>query len=125
VVSATRRAEIRRSRFQWLEKNILSFSNHWKKINPFFQGLEKRVAENVAAYQEERGYSPKVVVAGDRIYGIGNSQKNADLALELAQDGALVLQLANAFSGINYMTDAQREFIENWEVESCREKQEG
>ena len=42
---------------------------------------------------------------------------------ELAQDGALVMQLAEAFGGINYMTDEQREFIENWEVESYRAQQ--
>jgi rhamnose utilization protein RhaD (predicted bifunctional aldolase and dehydrogenase) len=77
----------------------------------------------VEAYKTERGYAPKVVVAGDRVYGIGNSQKNAGLALELAQDGALVMQLSEAFGGINYMTDTQREFIENWEVESYRAKQ--
>ncbi len=40
-----------------------------------------------------------------------------------AEDGALVMQLAEAFGGINYMTDTQREFIENWEVESYRQKQ--
>lgn len=80
-------------------------------------------ATGAEAYQAERGYAPKVIVSGDRVYGIGNSQKNADLALELAQDGALVIQLAEAFGGINYMTDAQREFIENWEVESYRSKQ--
>jgi rhamnose utilization protein RhaD (predicted bifunctional aldolase and dehydrogenase) len=77
----------------------------------------------VETYEAERGYAPKVVVNGERVFGIGNSQKNADLALELAQDGALVIQLAEAFGGINYMTDAQREFIENWEVEAYRQKQ--
>jgi len=80
-------------------------------------------ADGAAAYQSKYGYMPKVVVAGDRVYGIGNSQKNAGLALELAQDGALVMQLSDAFGGSNYMTDAQREFIENWEVESYRAKQ--
>ena len=75
-------------------------------------------------YQLSFGYQfTKKVVSGDRVYGIGTSQKNADLALELAQDGALVLQLVQAFGGLNPMTDAQREFIENWEVESYRQKQ--
>lgn len=92
----------------------------YSKAFPFTAEL---TAEAAAAYKEERGYAPKVVVSGDRVYGIGNSRKNADLALELAQDGALVMQLAEAFGGINYMTDAQREFIENWEVESYRSKQ--
>jgi rhamnose utilization protein RhaD (predicted bifunctional aldolase and dehydrogenase) len=87
---------------------------------PFTDAL---TAEAIANYTSERGYAPKVVVAGDRVYGIGTSKKNADLALELAQDGAVVQQLSEAFGGINTMTDSQREFIENWEVESYRQKQ--
>lgn len=94
----------------------------YAKAFPFAAELTE---ENVAAYQAERGYMPKVVIAGDCVYGIGTSQKNADLALELAQDGALVLKLAEAFDGIEYMSDAAREFIENWEVESYRQKQAG
>jgi len=92
----------------------------YSKAFPFTVDL---TAAAVAQYKNERGYAPKVVVSGDRVYGIGNSQKNAELALELALDGALVMQLSEAFGGINYMTDAQREFIENWEVESYRSKQ--
>ena len=92
----------------------------YSKAFPYQGNLEVSGAE---AYQAERGYAPKLVVNGEQVYGIGNSQKNADLALELAMDGALVMQLAEAFGGINYMTDAQREFIENWEVESYRSKQ--
>jgi len=92
----------------------------YSKAFPFTAELTD---EAVAQYKADRGYAPKVVVAGDRVYGIGNSQKNADLALELAQDGAFVMQLTEAFGGINYMTDAHREFIENWEVESYRQKQ--
>lgn len=94
----------------------------YAKAFPFTGAL---TADAVADYKTERGYAPKVVVAGGRVYGIGTSQKNADLALELAQDGALVVQLAEAFGGINYMTYAAREFIENWEVESYRQKQAG
>lgn len=94
----------------------------YAKAFPFAGSL---TAESVAKYKSERGYAPKVVIAGRRVYGIGTSQKNAGLALELAQDGALVIQLAEAFGGIEYMTDAAREFIENWEVESYRQKQAG
>jgi rhamnose utilization protein RhaD (predicted bifunctional aldolase and dehydrogenase) len=76
-----------------------------------------------ADYRAERGYAPKVVVTGDGVYGLGTSQKNADLALELLKDGAQLEQLAEAFGGIQYMSDAAREFIENWEVEAYRQKQ--
>jgi len=92
----------------------------YSKAFPFSSELN---GQNLGRYKAERGYAPKVVVAGGRVYGIGSSQKNADLALELAQDGALVMRLADAFGGVNYMTDPQREFIENWEVESYRAKQ--
>jgi rhamnose utilization protein RhaD (predicted bifunctional aldolase and dehydrogenase) len=80
-------------------------------------------SEGLAAYQSERGYLPKVIVTLGRVYGVGTSQRNAELALELALDGAQVIGLAEAFGGICYMSDAQREFIENWEVEAYRQKQ--
>lgn len=79
--------------------------------------------EGASAYQSAHGYAPKLVVTADGVYGIGNSQKNADLSVELAQDGALVMQLAEAFGGIHFMTSAQVEFIENWEVEAYRQQQ--
>jgi rhamnose utilization protein RhaD (predicted bifunctional aldolase and dehydrogenase) len=94
----------------------------YAKAFPFAGTL---TAESVGRYKAERDYAPKVVIAGRRVYGVGTSQKNADLALELAQDGALVLKLTEAFGGVEYMTDAAREFIENWEVESYRQKQAG
>ena len=92
----------------------------YSKAFPFTGELSFDGAEG---YKSERGYAPKVVVAGGCVYGIGNSRKNAGLALELARDAALVMQLTEAFGGVNYMTDTQREFIENWEVESYRAKQ--
>lgn len=94
----------------------------YAKAFPFAGTL---TAESVGRYKAERGYAPKVVIAGRRVHGVGTSQKNADLALELAQDGALVLKLTEAFGGVEYMTAAAREFIENWEVESYRQKQAG
>ena len=58
-----------------------------------------------------------------RFYSIGPNLAGTYLALELSRDGALIKQLAEAFGGINYLDDASREFIENWEVESYRRKQ--
>jgi rhamnose utilization protein RhaD (predicted bifunctional aldolase and dehydrogenase) len=57
------------------------------------------------------------------VFGIGTTETKASLALEFARDGALVMQLAKAFGGIEYLSDLSRDFIENWEVESYRSKQ--
>ncbi len=80
-------------------------------------------AAALSAYIAERGYAPKVISSADAVYGIGTSPKNASLALELAADATHVLQLTETFGGVDYMTTAAREFIENWEVESYRQQQ--
>jgi len=92
----------------------------YSKSFPFTAELTE---ENIAAFKERFGCSPRVIVTADAVFGAGVSQKVADLALLLAQDGALVQQLAEAFGGLQFMTDAAREFIENWEVEAYRAKQ--
>ena len=81
----------------------------------------KLTEEAAANYKTQHGFTPKVVVGANRVFGLGATRNNAELALELAQDGAQVMQLAEAFGGIEYMTDRAREFIENWEVESYRQ----
>ncbi len=77
----------------------------------------------VAAYIERHGYPPRVVATGAVVAGVGASEARADLALTLARDGALVKQLADAFGGLDYMTPRALAFIDNWEVESYRQKQ--
>jgi len=83
----------------------------------------KPTLESVLDFQNKHGYVPRVISFNNAVYGVAETEKKAMLALELAQDGALVEKLAAAFGGIEYMTDAAREFIENWEVESYRQKQ--
>lgn len=84
---------------------------------------EKPTPQAVAAFRQKHGYLPQVIAFGAMVLGVGQTAKKAALALELAMDGALVKQLAEAFGGIDYMTDAARTFIENWEVESYRSRQ--
>jgi len=80
-------------------------------------------AEGVAAFVKRRGYAPHVFRFNQSVFGVSESASGAQLALELAKDGAIVEKLAAAFGGIDYMSDSAREFIENWEVESYRKKQ--
>ena len=77
--------------------------------------------EAVEAFRRTRGYFPSVVAYDDMgLFGVGATEKNARLALEFSQDGALVKQLAEAFGGIRYMDERARDFIDNWEVEAYR-----
>ena len=87
-----------------------------------FPFSDELTQENAYAYNAKYGFAPKVVINNSRIYGLGLTEKNAGLALLFAQDGAQVMKLSRAFGGIDYMTDRAREFIENWEVESYRQK---
>jgi rhamnose utilization protein RhaD (predicted bifunctional aldolase and dehydrogenase) len=79
--------------------------------------------EGIAAFKERHGYVPQVFSFNQSVFGVAESEKGAALALELAKDGALVEKLTKAFGGVQYMSDAARDFIENWEVESYRKKQ--
>jgi rhamnose utilization protein RhaD (predicted bifunctional aldolase and dehydrogenase) len=79
--------------------------------------------QSILDFKEKNGYYPKILETPATVYSIGPNLAGTYLALELARDGALIKQLAGAFGGINYLDDASREFIENWEVESYRRKQ--
>lgn len=92
----------------------------YSKSFPYTGPLTKRGLE---LFKQKHGYAPRVIVTKVGVFGVGPTQKVAQLALELAQDGALLQQLAQAFGGIQFLSDAAREFIENWEVESYRAKQ--
>jgi rhamnose utilization protein RhaD (predicted bifunctional aldolase and dehydrogenase) len=78
--------------------------------------------EGLLAFRQKHGYSPRVIVCPAAVYGVASSEKGAELALDFAQDAARIVRLADAFGGVQWMTDAARSFIENWEVESYRSK---
>ena len=79
--------------------------------------------QSILDFKRAKGYYPKILETPELVYSVGSSLAGAYLALELARDGALIKQLAEAFGGINYLDEASRDFIENWEVESYRRKQ--
>lgn len=85
-----------------------------------FKGEPEAAA--LTAYREKHGCWPRVVETADAVYGFGSNRKVADLALEMAWDGALIARYANAFGGIQYLGERFVRFIEGWEVESYRQK---
>lgn len=80
--------------------------------------------EDVDAYVKANGFKPLVVsVPGKGVFCAGDTLKGASTVAALAADAGLVKQLAAAFGGPHYLSDRDRLFIENWEVESYRRAQ--
>lgn len=80
----------------------------------------------VAAYAGKWGMTPRVLtLAGGLVIGAGKNLPAAEGVLVAARDAGLVQQLTAAFGGPRYLPDREREFIENWEVESYRQKVAG
>jgi rhamnose utilization protein RhaD (predicted bifunctional aldolase and dehydrogenase) len=99
-----------------LSPDHIVYAKSYPLIN---EPTSKAVSEYKACY----GYPPQILVCRGGVFGVGSSEKKVALSLELARNGALVVQLAGAFGGAEYMTEAARRFIEGWEVESYRQKQ--
>ncbi len=79
--------------------------------------------EAVDEFKMKFSYKPLLVsVPGKSVFCAGNTLNDAMICLEIAKDASLVQKLASACGGVNYLSDAHRSFIENWEVESYRKK---
>ena len=79
--------------------------------------------EAVNAFKSERGYLPRMVeIPGKAVFCAGKNRSAAETVRKIAESGSLIAQLAAAFGGVRFLNDAQRSFIENWEVESYRSK---
>ncbi|MDD4870483.1 MAG: class II aldolase/adducin family protein [Kiritimatiellae bacterium] len=78
--------------------------------------------KTVAAFKSANGYFPRVISVSGAVFTTGVNEKNAELAMQFAKDGALVEQLAEAFGGVKYMSEKSKTFLENWEVEAYRQK---
>ncbi len=83
----------------------------------------KPTAAAIEAYRARHGRAPKVFAWDAGVCAVGATHKKAALALTLARDGARVRRLAGAFGGVEYLDEASRHFIENWEVEVYRSRQ--
>lgn len=81
---------------------------------------------DIQDYTNRFGFSPRVLVMNTgAVVGIGKDLKAAEGVLTAARDAALVQQLTQAFGGPRFLADRERLFIENWEVESYRQKVAG
>ena len=85
--------------------------------------LVERLRAEIAAHKEQRGAAPKVVlVKGVGLFAAGDDFAAAHTTRSVYLDAIKVMVGATRLGGIDYLTDAQRVFIEEWEVESYRKK---
>lgn len=89
----------------------------YMKAYPF---IGEPTPDALKAFLAEHGYVPRIVAAPEGVFGVGATEKQACIALEIARDGALVRQLSQAFGGLNYLSQQAADFIDNWEVEAYR-----
>src|SRR5208283_4641633 len=75
----------------------------------------------VVAHLKATGYPPKVIlVRGVGLFAVGADHAQADTARLLYLNAIEVMAGALRLAKIAPLTDAQRRFIEEWEVESYR-----
>jgi rhamnose utilization protein RhaD (predicted bifunctional aldolase and dehydrogenase)/NAD(P)-dependent dehydrogenase (short-subunit alcohol dehydrogenase family) len=78
---------------------------------------EKTIPEFNARF----GYLPKVIlIKGIGIVAVGDNAKQCDIILDVFEDALKVAYLSKSFGGAHPMTQAQIDFIDNWEVENYR-----
>lgn len=83
--------------------------------------LIERLRNEISAHQSRTRFLPKIVlVAGVGIFAVGDDFKQANTAREVYLDAVKVMAGATRLGGISYLTDRERTFIEDWEVESYR-----
>ena len=83
----------------------------------------KQAQEKIDAYIKLNGYTPKVIVI-DRIglVAIGDHAAECETILDVYEDMMKITEIAQSFGGEHPMTQAQFDFIDNWEVENYRRK---
>jgi rhamnose utilization protein RhaD (predicted bifunctional aldolase and dehydrogenase) len=65
--------------------------------------------------------NPKILAVHNfGVFGLGGTEKEAQLALELFCDALRVSVYSESFGGQKFMSKAQVDFIDNWEVEKFR-----
>lgn len=82
-----------------------------------------RLRDALAAHVKTTGFSAKIVlVTGLGLFAAGDDYKAADTARNLYLDSIKIMAGATRLGGISHLTDAQRTFIEQWEVEAYRKQ---
>lgn len=95
------------------------------KAEPLFveagDALSERLEADFAAYKEQNGYAPKIVlVSGVGMFSCGKTKKEADTAAAVFCDAMNIAVYSESFGGALPLDDELTSFIKSWEVESYR-----
>ncbi len=78
-------------------------------------------AKQIPAFTAKFGYQPKVIlIKGIGLVAVGDNAAQCDIILDVFEDAMKIAYYAEAFGGPHPMTQAQIDFIDNWEVENYR-----
>jgi len=78
-------------------------------------------AKQIPAFTSKFGYQPKVLlIKGIGLVAVGDNAAQCDIILDVFEDAMKIAYLAQSFGGAHPMTQAQIDFIDNWEVENYR-----
>ncbi|MDR1746512.1 MAG: SDR family NAD(P)-dependent oxidoreductase [Tannerella sp.] len=77
----------------------------------------------IKSYVAQNGYTPKVLlIKGIGLIAAGDHAAGCDIILDVYEDMMKIADIAQSFGGEHPMTQAQIDFIDNWEVENYRRK---
>jgi len=78
-------------------------------------------AKQIPAFTAKFGYQPKVIlIKGIGLVVVGDNAAQCDIILDVFEDAMKIAYYSESFGGAHPMTQAQIDFIDNWEVENYR-----
>ena len=78
-------------------------------------------AKQIPAFTAKFGYQPKVIlIKGIGLVAVGDNAAQCDIILDVFEDAMKIAYYSESFGGAHPMTQAQIDFIDNWEVENYR-----
>jgi rhamnose utilization protein RhaD (predicted bifunctional aldolase and dehydrogenase)/NAD(P)-dependent dehydrogenase (short-subunit alcohol dehydrogenase family) len=78
-------------------------------------------AKQIPAFTAKFGYQPKIfLIKGIGLVAAGDNAAQCDILLDVFEDAMKIAYYAESFGGPHPMTQAQIDFIDNWEVENYR-----
>ena len=83
--------------------------------------LVEQLREAIDDHKQRTRFAPKVVlVEGVGMFAVGDDFKQASTVRDVYLDAVKVMSGATRLGGVSYLSDRERRFIEDWEVESYR-----